>query len=407
MTGLIRGPQLADLLTQSARAAFNELERLDADHLLSENVDVLVHGLLARHMPEPVSVDWTAARGTPVQETTIERTTMEFGERRDYRIPGSRLTVSWPLTGTAEILRRQASQFTWGADHGTIMDHSVQLNIEGTELSTEFIERQMAAVHEDVEKRIGWANHDVTVHRTAVERELRQAIEARRARISENRRISTALNIPIMPTGARRPPVPARRRQVPLQQRRASVEFTPEPVLDEAIYLDILGVVENWARSLERTCTPPIRALGEEALRDLLLGTLNGYWQGGAGGELFNGHGKTDILIREGGRNAFIAECKVWSGASRATAALDQLLSYLVWRDTKAALIVFIKRAKPTEVISRLHAAVREHPRHLLTTEESDPTRRADYVFTAEDGERRIELAVIPVVLPGDEAGTD
>lgn len=400
MNGFVRGPQLAELLGRGARAAFDELERLDADTLLSENLDVLVCGLLARHMPEPVSVDWTAATATPVQEVTIERSSMEFGERRDYRFPGSRITVSWPLTGTAEILRRQASQFTLSPDRGTVRDDCVQLDIEGTELSAEFIGRQMTELREHVEGQIGWANQDVSVQRTAVERELRLAVEARRARITENRRISVALNIPVTPTGAQRPPVPARRRQVPLQQRRASAEFTPEPVLDEAIYRDILDVVENWARSLERTCTPPIRALGEEALRDLLLGTLNGYWMGGAGGELFNGQGKTDILIREGGRNAFIAECKVWGGALKATAALDQLLSYLVWRDTKSALIVFIKSAKPSDIISRLHQAVRDHPRHLLTVEAIDAERRADYVFTAEDGERRIELAVIPVVLP-------
>ncbi|AFS13661.1 MULTISPECIES: hypothetical protein [Mycobacterium avium complex (MAC)] len=404
MNGFMRGPQLAELLGRSARAAFDDLERLDPDTLLSENLDVLVHGLLARHVPEPVSVDWTAVSGTPVQETTIERTTMEFGERRDHRIPGSRITISWPLTGTAEILRRQASQFTLGPDRGTIRDDSLQLEIESPELSTEFVERQMAELRTDVDRRIEWANHDVALHRTAMERELKQAAKARRARIIENRRISSALKIPITPTGVQRPPVPARRRQVPLQQRRASAEFTPEPVLDEAIYQDILDVVENWARSLERTCTPPIRALGEEALRDLLLGTLNGYWQGAAGGEVFNGEGKTDILIREDGRNAFIAECKVWGGASRATAALDQLLSYLVWRDTKAALIVFIKNAKPSDIIGRLHQAAREHPRHLLTVDAADAERRADYVFSADDGDRRIELAVIPVVLRGDAA---
>lgn len=153
--------------------------------------------------------------------------------------------------------------------------------------------------------------------------------------------------------------------------------------------------------------TPPIRALGEEALRDLLLGTLNGYWKGAAAGELFNGEGKTDILIRENGRNVFIAECKVWGGASKATSALDQLLSYLVWRDTKAAVIMFIKNTRATEIVGRLHEAVRGHPRHLLTVKDPDPELRADYVFSTTDGERRIELAVIPVVLPADPADTD
>lgn len=400
MNGFMRGPQLGELLGRSARAAFGELERLDPDILLSENIDVLVHGLLARHMPEPVSVDWAAVSRTPIEEVMIERNVNDFGMLRRFRVAGSRMTISWPLTGTAELLRGRASQSFLAPDRGAIKADKIQLELEAQQLSPEYIRQQMTELREHIDKRIEWANHDVTIHREELERELRQAAEARRARITENRRISAALDIPITPTGARRPPVPAQRKHVPLQQRRASAEFTPEPVLDRAIYQDILDVIENWARSLERTCTPPIRELGEEALRDLLLSTLNGYWKGAAGGELFNGAGKTDILIREGGRNAFIAECKVWSGAKNATAALDQLLSYLVWRDGKAALIVFIKRSKPSEIIDRLHAAVRDHPRHLLTVDDSDPSRRADYVFRAQDDDRRIELAVIPVVFP-------
>jgi len=47
--------------------------------------------------------------------------------------------------------------------------------------------------------------------------------------------------------------------------------------------------------------------------------------------------GKTDILTRVEDRNAFIAECKFWMGEKAFLAALDQLLSYLSWRDTKTA----------------------------------------------------------------------
>jgi hypothetical protein len=407
MTGFSRGPQLAELLGQSTQAALDELGCLDADLLLSENLDVLVHGLLSRRMPEQVSVDWTAAIRTSIEETTIERNVDDFGIMRCFRVPASRMTIAWPLAGNAEILRRRASQSFLTLDLGTIKDDRIELEVKAQELSAELVERQIAELQEHVDKRIQWANRDVENHRASLEEQIKRAASARRARITENRRIESALNIPVVSTGAPRTPVPAQRRQVPLQQRRVSAEFTPEPVLDRAIYQDILGVVENWARSLERTCTPAIRALGEETLRDLLLGTLNGYWQGAAGGELFNGQGKTDILIREHDRNVFIAECKVWDGATKAVAALDQLLSYLVWRDTKAALIVFIKNAKPSAIIGRLHQAVRDHPRHLLTVNATDAEPRSDYVFSAADDERRIELAVIPVVLPGDGADPD
>ena len=80
------------------------------------------------------------------------------------------------------------------------------------------------------------------------------------------------------------------------------------------------------------------------------------------GGETENGNGKTDILVRYRDRNAFIGECKIWSGESRFVDAIDQLLSYTVWRDTKAALILFITRVDVTAVIEKAAEVLATHP---------------------------------------------
>lgn len=202
-----------------------------------------------------------------------------------------------------------------------------------------------------------------------------------------------------MSTGTHRLPVSAQRRQVALERRRDHVSiFAPEPALDESIYRDVLQQVRGWADSLERTPTTGNK-LHEEELRDLLLGMLNGYWRGAAGGELFNGAGKTDILVRNEGRNVFIGELKIWHGPSTVDETIDQVLRYLVWRDSKAAIVVFIKAKDPQAIITKLHAAVERHHQHLVTKTTSDPTRQVDYVFTADDEGRRISLALIPVVL--------
>lgn len=79
--------------------------------------------------------------------------------------------------------------------------------------------------------------------------------------------------------------------------------------------------------------------------------------------------------------------------------ALDQLLSYLVWRDSKSALIMFIRTADPAATIEKLHGAVEGHPKYLLTKEAANPASRADYILTADSEGRRVSLAVIPVVI--------
>lgn len=155
-----------------------------------------------------------------------------------------------------------------------------------------------------------------------------------------------------------------------------------------------------------RTHTPHHHETRREGLHDLLLGSLNTYWEGSAGGELFNNNGKTDVLVRSDDRNVFIAECKIWSGPKAAAEAIDQLLGYLVWRDSKAALIMFIKTADPAATITKLHQAIEEHPRHVLTRASSDPSHQVDYILTADDEGRRIALAVIPVVLPRERGNS-
>lgn len=51
--------------------------------------------------------------------------------------------------------------------------------------------------------------------------------------------------------------------------------------------------------------------------------------------------GKSDILIRDGDRSVFVAECKIWRGSKSLSNAIDQLLGYATWRDTKTAILVF------------------------------------------------------------------
>ena len=100
----------------------------------------------------------------------------------------------------------------------------------------------------------------------------------------------------------------------------------------------------------------------EESLRSHFLTLLNGIYEGQATGETFNCQGRTDILIRSEGKNIFIAECKYWHGPSTLTTAIDQLLGYSSWRDTKVAVIVFNRNKDFTNVLNSISPTTREHP---------------------------------------------
>jgi DNA-binding sugar fermentation-stimulating protein len=105
-------------------------------------------------------------------------------------------------------------------------------------------------------------------------------------------------------------------------------------------------------------------------------------------------------LLNWEGDNAFIGECKIWTGAAKFREAIDQLLGYVTWRDTKAALIIFIKTGTPSDIIKKARAEVETHASDVRLKAEVDETR-IDYLLQSpSDPERHIDLALIAVVIP-------
>lgn len=395
--------RLDDFLRGRVKGALDELARIDPDVILSENTNVVVASLLGKHMPSEVAIDWDGATRTPVTETTAQ-VSDQFDRDKVYTVPASKVVVSFPISGTTEMLDYQASTFSISGKYGRVSGGTVVVEIIERTLDADTICAQVDRVQQDVGKRAAWANSDLAAFRPNAEQSIRSAFERRKEHILSDRAVEDALGIPVRTSTTPRAPVAARRTHVTLQARKAQARFVPEPVLEDAIYQDILQQVRAWVTSLERTPGTAAK-LDEEELRDLLLGTLNTYWQGGAGGELFNGGGKTDVLIRHGDRNAFIAECKIWRGPQGVGDALDQLLGYLVWRDSKAAVVMFIKTKDPAVTVGKLHAAVEAHASHVLTKEAADPASRVDYVITADEEGRRVSLAVFPVIIAASSSG--
>ncbi len=158
---------------------------------------------------------------------------------------------------------------------------------------------------------------------------------------------------------------------MPEEQQRAIAEES---------YNHILSIVENMGRVFEYS-PKSFENIGEEAIRFHFLVQLNSQYEGLASGETFNFRGKTDIVIREGNTNLFIAECKIWSGASAFTDAIDQLQKYITWRDTKTAIILFNRNKGFSNVIAEAQRALAAHPQYKSGPTVVNPTRFR-YTFT-------------------------
>lgn len=138
----------------------------------------------------------------------------------------------------------------------------------------------------------------------------------------------------------------------------------------------------------------------EESLRDHILVTLQGQVMGSATGESFNKRGKTDILIRNGDTNEFVGECKYWRGKSVYLDAISQLLSYLSWRDTNTAVIMFVPNSDFSAVIQKVSEYTKEHASYLRSGTVRDDTWQNFEFRMNDDQSRVVNVAVMLYHIP-------
>lgn len=66
-------------------------------------------------------------------------------------------------------------------------------------------------------------------------------------------------------------------------------------------------------------------------------------------------------MTRVHDRNIFIG-CKFWGGEKAFLDTITQLLGYLSWRDTKAAVIMFNRNVDFTGMLKAMETAISKHP---------------------------------------------
>jgi hypothetical protein len=139
-------------------------------------------------------------------------------------------------------------------------------------------------------------------------------------------------------------------------------EFFDIPQITNELYENVNYTILNYCKAIEKK--PAIyKDQNEESLRFLILSVLESRYEATtATGETFNKSGKTDILLKyQDGSNLYVAECKIWKGEKALLEAIDQLIGYLTWRDSKSALIVFVNAKDFSSILDKIESSIQVH----------------------------------------------
>lgn len=256
-----------------------------------------------------------------------------------------------------------------------------------------------------VDQHLEWARGDIEQFNRSLEAQARQAIESRRERLRRNYEHVAATGLPVGPAEESAKTYVADaivRRPAPvLPSAPPQQPMALEPVLADEVFEHILGVIRATGLSMERS--PKTYAnMGEEDRRQVLLTALNTHYRGQGMAEAFNVTGKTDILIRHEDANIFIAECKFWSGPKGFGETIGQLFGYRAWRDTKLAVVMFVRERSLSGVIEKAREALAEHPQFVEWREAASETELRAAASWPGDERRHADLNVFFVHAPAE-----
>lgn len=263
---------------------------------------------------------------------------------------------------------------------------------------------------ETIDFYISSSTAEVNRHNTELRQFIQRSISQRRDRALRAKGIAYKLGIPLRrnPDAPPIEPVRMERRFITPLPSPPGRPFEPEPGIENEQYEHILNVTRHGLRTFEET-PQTCSKLNEEDLRNLLLANLNSHYEGDASGETFRNKGRTDIRIGARDRTAFVAECKVWRGPSGFRSTIGQLLSYLTWRDSKAAVIVFNKRNQRfTNVRSKIDQELRAHSLSKRAVDGQQREGEWRFLFQSrEDKRREVTVHVFAADLFVGASGSD
>ncbi len=385
-----------------------EIDAIDADEFLNTPPDDLVAFYIDEftiRVPvvqyDQIAVD----QGEAKVDVSGDPRRAIFDRERPFYITGTKITFHVPFEGDPELFKCQPSRSYLGNwPSGVIADQELTMTVTALNHDADAVKAQFERELGMVRSYLGWIASDAKEFNSQLADKVRGRISARREKLLADRGLVTSLGykMRVRPDASRTYAVPSKRRDPPVARPRPQTvaePFAPEPELAMEEYEYILNILSNMVTVIERS-PAAFKRMKEEDLRQHFLVQLNGHYEGTATGETFNFDGKTDILIRADGKNVFIAECKFWRGPKTLMDAVEQLLGYATWRDTKTAILLFNRTKNLSDVLAKVAAVMDAHANHKRTVSTTSETT-SRYVFAhRDDPDRELIVTVLVFEVP-------
>jgi hypothetical protein len=401
---IFAGGDLYQYLEQGNRELEQEVTKEEKNHLLNVDEAAYIDYLVGAHTIETVNFNWDAIYATesekPIPSDRFPRDIMMgIGYQQQGSLIKQVITYHLPFSGLHILLQMKPSNncllWTTDVEFSKKLDE-VNFEVINWKDDSQAITSESSQIIENIKHQSNSVNEQVRQYNVALKNRASNAVIRRKTELLKQSNLLESLGVPIKRADnvAESFSVPIKKKQIVIQKPLTSDKaFVPEPVLDKQVYWQILKTCHDLGVEMERH--PSIyKGKGEEALRDLFLMMLSPNFDS-VTGETFNKQGKTDILIKHEGKNIFVAECKFWHGSKLHHETINQILSYLTWRESKAAIIYFLDNKNLQPVLDGIESESPKHPCYVNKQNKNGEAWFNYHFHLLSDNTRGVELAIL------------
>lgn len=342
----------------------DEIRSQKKEYILSVDEETFIEYIYQKYALEPIKI-LTDSEHISEPHKRIESVPDWRGVL--YNTETYTFTIQYNFTGTADLFKVQPTPYR-------MITHDISVNGVRNTVSfsfrmidknpEEFQQKKQSAYNNafaniddlngNVNKLMNELRHNIQDYFNRIKSELKSENDFFAAiNVKVNEQTSSVFSVPTI-----------KKKIIPQAPIAAQQEFSSSPTMSKKMYDDILKVIYDLGKAIEKKPTL-FKGKDEEALRDQFVLMLETRYVGiTSTGETFNKNGKTDILLKyaDDGTNVFIAECKIWKGAKKYGEAINQLFDrYLTWRDSKVAIILFVQNKDFTSVLTEIESATKAH----------------------------------------------
>lgn len=407
---LFYGGQLSGALEGQAEKLRRAVEAEPEANLMQADAEAWAEALAHHYSADCPILKTDEAWQEPPADTTVD---VSYDQRRYFsqensdfarKFPGYRVVVHFPFDGDRAVFTMRPNQFSTNPPRGRVGKNELLLTITFPQDQPRQIDPAAQEFLSNVQRYLGWARGEIETFNAQLKHQAMSAIAGRRQRISQRDAALAESTIPVRRIGddGKKTYIADAlvRRPAPSLPRNRSDDKPPalEPTLDDKVFEHVLSVIRQQSLMIEQHANTYV-AMGEEDRRNVILGALATHYSGFTA-ETDNQGGHTDILARHENRNVFIGECKFWSGEQGFAETIDQLFGYTGWRDTKLAIVMFVRAKGLTAILEKGRQALAAHPQFVRWKDAASETELRATMRWPGDDERLADLNVFFVHTP-------